>query len=121
MSFLTKQDIINAPDRVFDEVEVPEWGGKVRIASFTADQALRYGDVQRLRSEGKSSQNPLTLMLVMCIVDENGNQLFDEKDLEALGKRSTEALLRVVKAVREINKTKEGNDPKADSASQQGG
>lgn len=107
MSFLTKEQIIAAQDRQFREVDVPEWGGKIRLASFDADQALHHSELLRKRSEGKEVPNPISAMLAASIVDEKGNRLFTEKDMAELGKKSPTVLSRLVDAVRELNAKEE--------------
>lgn len=107
MSFLTKDQIIAAQDRRYKEVEVPEWNGKVRLASFDADQALNHTELMNNRREGKPGPNPISAMLAASIVDESGNRIFTEKDMNELGKKSPTVLSRLVEAVRELNAKEE--------------
>ena len=104
MSFLTRDQIVDAQDRKYVDVEVPEWKGKVRLASLDADQSLKQEALLRRRQAGDANVNPLTSILAASIVGEDGNQLFTEKDLAALGKKSPAVLLRLASEVKKLNK-----------------
>lgn len=102
-NFLSKAQIIAAQDRRYTEVDVPEWGGKVRLASLDADSSLKAE-----RMIGKDTKdNPLSALLSYAIVDENGDRIFDEKSMEALGKKNPTVLVRLVEAMKALNKTEE--------------
>jgi len=101
--FLTKQQITEAQDRKFVEVEVPEWGGTVRLASLNADDAVEQEALVRKSKEGVPAVNPLTTLLAASIVDSEGNRLFSQSELAALGKRSPRILARLVTAVQKLN------------------
>lgn len=109
--YLTREQILAAQDRKYVEVDVPEWGGKVRLQSLSADETLYHEALSKRRQQGDLKVNPLTSMLAASIVDEHGNLLFTEKDLAALGKKSPSALIRLINAVKELNKVEvpEGN------------
>lgn len=111
MQFLTKQQIIEAQDRRYAEVDVPEWGGKVRLTSLTADQQMKH---EQMVKKGDTKVNPLTSMLAASIVDEKGELIFNEKDMAELGKKSPKVLVRLLAAMKELNKNDE-DDKKGNS------
>lgn len=105
---LSKEDILKADDRKIVEVDVPEWGGSVRVSQINA--AARCGlTMMMLGKDGKplpaiELNRVLTLGLVAAaVVDENGEQLFTEADIEALGKKSAVALDKVFAAADKLN------------------
>lgn len=111
-SYLTKDQILAAQDRQYKEVEVKEWGGFVRLQSLDADAALQQEAIGKKREKGDATANPLTSMLAASIVDAQGNTLFTEKDVAALGKKSPAVLVRLINEVKELNKlgdAEEGN------------
>lgn len=99
MAILTKTQILEASDIDVREVPVPEWGGSVLVKSLSAGQVERI----QLRMKGKGLRGVTAAMLAMAIVDEQGNRLFKETDIDALSKKSIQACQRVLKAVQEQN------------------
>lgn len=101
--FLTREQIIAAQDRRFAEVHVPEWNGQVRLASLDADAALKYDALNRKRDAGDLSANPLTFVVARSIVDANGCEVFTDRDMEQLGKKSPAVLARLIMEVKKLN------------------
>lgn len=99
--FLTKEDILAADDLPFEDVIVPEWGGKkVRVIGLNAKDAQEYssrlvsvdskGRVQKMHLE-----HVITDLLVRTLVDESNRPLFGAGELDALGKKSAVVLTRL--------------------------
>ncbi len=107
MSFLNREQIIGAADRQYVEVDVPEWGGTVRLRSLDAEQALHQEVLVKKRNAGDLKINPLAAILSVSIVDASGTPLFNDKDMNELGKKSPAILIRLVKAVNTLNKLEE--------------
>jgi hypothetical protein len=105
MSFLTKEQILNADDLKFVELEVPEWGGTVRIKTLTAGERDRLesimfpgGDTSKV-----NTKNVRALVASLAIVDDKGERLFSEKEIGELAKKSAKAMDRVFTAAQELN------------------
>lgn len=89
--FLSRAGILGASDITFEVVEVPEWGGSVRVRGLSAaDQddivhscVSRNGDQTTV-----DLRNLRAKYLLRCLVDKKGNRLLTEADLEALGGKS---------------------------------
>lgn len=104
MALLTRQQILNAPDRKHLEVEVPEWGGAVRIAEMTGDLRDSYEtEMMRARDEGRTV-NVRSAYVYRSIVDENNALLFSPDDVEELGRKSCIALDRVFTEAVKLNR-----------------
>lgn len=96
--FLTATDILGAVDIATEDVEVPEWGGWVRVQALTGTQrdAFEAGLTHRAGKKVTTSLDNIRARLVMSsVVDEAGRALFTEADVAALGKKSAAALDRV--------------------------
>lgn len=103
MGFLTKEQILGAQDLTHRDVEVPEWGGKVRVRTMTGEERDAY-EIAVYGGEKTNTENLRARLLFLTLVDEQGNRLFaDEADIVALGKKSIKAVQRVFKAVRDLN------------------
>ena len=91
---LTKQDILNAVDFAIQEVDVPEWGGMVRLKSLSGKER----DLFEARIGAQSVGNKVDLkglrafLLAMCIVDDKNELVFTVRDVEALNTKSARAL-----------------------------
>lgn len=98
MALLTKQDILNAPDRAFEEVPVPEWGGAVRVKSLSGRERDAF-EASLVKGSGKNRSSDFVNMrarlCAVCIVDEAGTRVFEDNEVEMLGAKSAAALDRV--------------------------
>lgn len=102
MSLLSKDAILSADDRKTRDVEVPEWGGTVRVATMTASERDRW----EAETYGGSKPNTLDFrarFVALCLVDEKGARMFSDKEVAALGGKSAAALQRVFAAAQELN------------------
>lgn len=100
MALLTRGQINDADDRPYEDVPVPEWGGEVRIRGMSGTERDAYqnsmvsigpsGKVQRI-----SLQDALAKLLVRCIVNENNERIYGDKDTAELGAKNAEILERL--------------------------
>lgn len=95
---LTREQILGANDLVFEDVEVPEWGGMVRVRCLTAAERDAFeAAIMRQTASGVQVEmtNLRAKLCAMTIVDEAGNRLFSDEDAKLLGQKSAAALQRV--------------------------
>jgi len=101
MGLLTKQEILAAADLSIEDVEVPEWGGVVRVRALSAAERDRFED-SLMTGRGKKRQfsmmNARAKLVALTVVDEQGKQIFNDQDVAALGAKSAAALSRVFDA-----------------------
>lgn len=100
MILLTRDQILAAPEAaaVVEDVEVPEWGGVVRVRALSGWERDRFEESLTVRRGKKiqvSMANVRARLTALCCVGEDGKSLFRESDIEALGKKSAAALDRV--------------------------
>jgi len=109
MTLLTKAEILNADDLKSKIVEVPEWGGSVRVRVMGGEERDEFEAAISRQSTGQGKNFKVdnrglrVVLLSLCLVDEEGNLLFSEKDLKALGHKSSKALNDVFKVAQELN------------------
>jgi hypothetical protein len=100
---LTREAILGAQDLKTVDVEVPEWGGTVRVRVMTAADRNAFG-ASIVMEDGKTDHAQYAVkMLVRCLVGEDGQPLFTTADLEALNQKSALALKRVFDAADALN------------------
>lgn len=105
---LTKEEILAAPDLKTKTVEVPEWGGTVKVSQVTAAdrcelQGMLLDDTGKPKSAAEINRMMTIGLCAMACVDENGNKLFTQADIEAFGKKSSNAIDKIFAAADELN------------------
>ena len=81
-------------------VEVEEWGGAVWVRVLTGTERDRF-EVQV--SDSKRT-NFRARLAVYCVCDENGQRLFAESDVQALGNQPGSALEKVCTVALRLNR-----------------
>lgn len=98
---LSKDDILKATDLPTEEVDVPEWGGKVLVKGMDAGARDAY-DLAIYKAKG-IPPNRRAIIASLCIVDANGDTMFGESDIAFLAKKSYTALDRVVEVADKLS------------------
>lgn len=131
MAVLGRNQILAAPDIKTERVEVPEWGGEVLVRGLNGAERDAF-EASIVEQRGKKTEfnlrNVRARFVALCCVDEAGQRLFAEGDVQALGRKSARALSRVWDKARELSgltdddveeltKNSEPSDQSADSIS----
>ena len=106
MSLLSKTAILAAQDLQTEDVEVPEWGGAVRVRSFTGRERDAF-ESSMVRGEGRDRKVDLTNMRArlvgLTVIDDTGQRLFTDDEVDLLGAKSGAALDRVFAIAQKLN------------------
>src|SRR3546814_3219346 len=111
MALLGKQQINAAVDRKWEDVEVPEWGGEVRLMELSAADR-GYIEAGSVVANGQNPQLKFESLKVyreklvgMSMVDENFERLYTNKDIAAgeLGKKDGAVIERLAAKVQELS------------------
>lgn len=97
-AYIDRSAILGAADLQTEEVHVPEWGGWVRVTALSAsarDQFESDSITVRGKQRDVNLVNLRARLVALSVVDENGNRLFQEGDVHALGQKSASAIVRV--------------------------
>lgn len=105
--FLNKAEILAQDDLKYEDVQVPEWGGAwVRVRTLNASERDRF-EASTVERKGKSVttnlENIRARLCLLCLVDENGERLFQEEDTFPLGGKSAAALDRIFQVAQRLN------------------
>lgn len=106
MDLLTKEQIIASEDLNHEDVEVPEWGGSVRVTAMSGSARDAFEDTLVKRVGDKVEQdlgNYRAKVCAACMVDESGTRMFSAKEVRALGDKSAIALERVFDVADRLN------------------
>jgi len=103
---LTRQEILSIRDIRTETVFVPEWGGSVRIKAMTGKERDAW-ETALFQIDGKdvkmNKENLRAKLVALTVVDEAGQRLFTEADVEALGSKSASALDRIYQASQKLS------------------
>ena len=103
---LTRQEILSIRDIRTETVFVPEWGGAVKIRALTGKERDAW-ETALFQIDGKNvkmnKENLRAKLVALTVVDEAGQRLFTEADVEALGSKSASALDRIYQASQKLS------------------
>jgi len=109
MGLLTREDILAAGVELpVEDVEVPEWGGAVRVRGLTGAERDRFEESifgDRAKGGGRKLRlaNMRARLVALSVVDADGKRLFSSADVEALGRQSAAALDRVFSVAQRLS------------------
>lgn len=108
MALLSKAQIDAADDRTWDDVDVPEWGGSVRLLGLSGTERNAYqasmvvlgpnGAVQRVNLADQTAK-----LLAKTIVDENFERLYTDKGVKELGAKNGVVLDRLFRVAQRLS------------------
>lgn len=106
--FLSREDILKVVDVVYEEVPVPEWGGKVLVKSLSGAERDKIEATIVQQSGRKNAlmnlRNLRAKFVAWSVVDpESHRRLFTDADIDALGERNAAALQRVFNVVQRLS------------------
>ncbi|MFD8471881.1 hypothetical protein ACFV2E_07455 [Streptomyces globisporus] len=108
MALLSKDQIAAADDRRWEDVDVPEWGGSVRLLGLSGTERNAYqaslvvlgpnGSVQKMNLADQTAK-----LLAKSLVDENFDRLFTDKDVKSLGAKNGAVLQRLFEVAQRLS------------------
>ena len=93
--YLSAESILNADDFRYEDVDCPEWGGTVRVRSLSGGQR----SIITQKVQDKELEELEELLVVMGCVDENGERIFTNKDIEKLKKKANTPIARISRKI----------------------
>jgi len=104
--FLDRAAIAKAVDVQTEVIDVPEWGGKLRVRGLTGKERDNYEE-WILTGKGKNrevnARDARAKLIVLCVVDEKGERLLSTTDIGMLREKSAAALQRVFDAASRLS------------------
>lgn len=111
---LGKAAILEADDLAHEDVPVPEWGGTVRVRGLNGRERDSYEMRMAVAHKNGETDVDIRASLVgRCMVDENGDRLFTDKELPQLARKSGAVLDRVFDVVARLSGIAGGGDADA--------
>jgi len=104
MKIYSKDEILKAEDLKRELVPVPEWGkGAVYVRTMTGEERDAYDQSNVGENENVDLVNFRAKLLARTIVDEKGERIFTDDDINQLGKKSSLALNRLFEVAQRLN------------------
>ncbi len=96
---LTLDDILGADDIEYRTIELPEWGGSVRLRLLNGAETIQF------QTSLEKNKREATIALVRSsVVDADGKKLFQHKDdFAALKKKSMKVIRRIGNEALDLN------------------
>lgn len=92
------RDILQRRDVKIEEIHVPEWNTYVRVKALSGKErdAFEASIVQvQGRQTSLNMSNIRAKLVALAVVDEDGNRVFSDDDVDALGELNASALDRI--------------------------
>lgn len=95
-----------------ETIEVPAWGGSVTIRELTGSERDAYEGsmlVQGGKTRSINYQNARAKLVARCLIDEKGQRLYQDNEINLLGKLPSAGLAYVFDRCRELSGLTEKN------------
>lgn len=106
MAILNRDAILGADDMKTVDVEVPEWGGSVRLRTLTGGERDKF-ESDMVDQRGKNNKlnlvNLRARLVALCAVDEGGKRMFGDNEVSRLGAKSASVLDKLFVAAQKLN------------------
>jgi len=101
MNILSKDAILAADDLPRETVNIPEWGGEVLVRTMSGKDRDAF-EASLLEKDGRM-ENVRARLVALTLCDSQGDRLFDDSEIAALGRKSARALDRVFSVAQRLN------------------
>lgn len=118
MATLNRDQIrAKADDIPIESVEVPEWGGDVKVRMLGSGSRLRWMIAREKRLEDDTAADPTALLVTEAAVDDEGKQLFTVQDTDWLSTSNGDVVERIANKIAVMNGLIDGADSDAEGNS----
>ena len=105
---MDRDGILQSEDRQFEVVDVPEWGpgAQVRVSSLSGSERDTFEasiTVRRGTDVTVNLVNARAKLVVLTVVDDEGNRLFTDDDVFEVGKKNALALNRLFEVAQRLS------------------
>ena len=102
---LGHDDILKIADIKIEKVYIDEWKANVYLKGLSGNARDEWEEfILKSRSGNGSMRGIRAKLASLSLCDENGNLLFKQKELEALGEKSAAALQRIFEKSQDLSR-----------------
>lgn len=98
---LNREALLNAPGPATTIIEVPEWGGQLRIKAFSGTERAEFAKI--CAADDKIMAEIFGKVLILGCVEENGSPLLGAADVDTIMAKDGRVVQRVAEAIMEFN------------------
>lgn len=109
--FISRSDFDAATTLGTTEIEVPEWGGWIRLQQISTGDLIDWMEA----NEGPAKKTAGIRLIVASVIDESGRPMFTERDIAELRKKPVTVISKLVDAIQTFNGLKAKPDAKTDA------
>jgi len=114
MKILSRKEILEAEDIQVEQVLIPEWGedAGVNVKGMNgSERDIFESSLVNQRGQGikVNTVNIRAKLASLTVVDENLQQVFTEKDVREIGKKSASALQRIFEVAQRLSGISQGD------------
>lgn len=115
MDYVKLEDAMKISGRRFEDLEVPELGGKIKLAELTAGRSLEFKKLQVKREKGEDVERKQMVLMLSAVVGPDDKPFFPddkaaEKFIDTVSFKTLELIASKV-AQMMIPKKEEGDAP----------
>lgn len=108
MTYLSADAILGADDLGVEDVDVPEWGGTVRVRGMSGTERDRFEAgmlAENMKvSKDKALTNYRARLAAATLIDADGKRLFrSDAEVKRLGEKSAQALTRIAEVASRLS------------------
>lgn len=101
---LSRDEILSKTKLKTQVVNVKEWGGDVIVSEMSGAQRDAWEQALQDRDGKGRLVSPRAKLVVATVVNEAGECLFTDKDVEQIGKLSASSLIAICNVAQKLNK-----------------
>lgn len=100
---LNREDILAQTDLKTEIVNIKEWGGDVLVSEMSGTVRDAWEQTLGEKDGAGKIVSPRAKLVVFTVVDEQGNRLFKDNDIDAIGKLSASSLEQICITAMKLN------------------
>ena len=110
-TLLTKEAILQSKDYQDEVINVPEWGGSVRLKTMSGVERDMFETEAMKRKKGDKIElkGLKSFLLMLTLVNDKGERLFAEADIDELNKKSGAVIDTLFVKCQDLNKLTQGS------------
>lgn len=98
-----RQTILAATDRQRVKVHVPEWGVDVWLQPMSVGDRDSWENEWLAKGQQGGVKNWRAKFLAKCLLDESGNRVFNDSQVDELASKSSDVVCRLFDQARKVN------------------
>ncbi len=100
---LSREEILSKVILQKELINIPEWGGDIYVTEMSGCARDAWEQTLIQKDDKGRLIAPRAKLIIATVVDENGERLFTDNDIDAIGKLSAGALEKICDIAQKLN------------------